>query len=112
VYVCEAITIETLALLALCINADRTGTPANLPRALALSITISIGDLFCHLSCEKIHKAKSFKIATTIKAAVSLDIGRHAIKTLGHIKKVGSYTVKISLGHNVVASATVIVAAE
>jgi large subunit ribosomal protein L9 len=51
-------------------------------------------------------------VATAIKAAVGLDIDRHAIKTPGHIKKVGSHMVKISLGHNVVASATVIVAAE
>ena len=51
-------------------------------------------------------------IATAIKAAVGLDIDRHAIKTSGHIKKVGNHTVKISLGHNVVATATVIVAAE
>ncbi len=51
-------------------------------------------------------------IATAVKAAVGLDIDRHTIKTSGHIKKVGSHTVKISLGHNVVATATVIVAAE
>ena len=51
-------------------------------------------------------------IATAIKAAVGLDIDRHAIKTPGHINKVGNHTVKISLGHNVVATATVVVAAE
>lgn len=51
-------------------------------------------------------------IASAIKAAVGLDIDRHAIKTPGHIKKVGSHTVKISLGHNAVASATIIVAAQ
>ena len=51
-------------------------------------------------------------IATAIKAAVGLDIDRHAIKTPGHIKKIGNHTVKISLGHNVVATATVVVAAE
>ena len=51
-------------------------------------------------------------IATAVKAAVGLDIDRHTIKTSGHIKKIGSHTVKISLGHNVVATATVIVAAE
>ena len=51
-------------------------------------------------------------IATAIKAAVGLDIDRHAIKTPGHIKKVGSHAVKITLGHNVVATATVNVVAE
>lgn len=51
-------------------------------------------------------------VATAIKAAVGLDIDRHTIKTSGHIKKIGSHTVKISLGHNVVATATVNVAAE
>ena len=51
-------------------------------------------------------------VATAIKAAVGLDIDRHAIKTPGHIKKIGSHTVKISLGHNVVAATTIIVAAE
>ena len=51
-------------------------------------------------------------IATAVKAAVGLDIDRHTIKTSGHIKKVGSHTVKISLGHNVVATATVNVVAE
>ena len=51
-------------------------------------------------------------VATAIKAAVGLDIDRHAIKTPGHIKKIGSHTVKISLGHNVVATTTIIVAAE
>ena len=51
-------------------------------------------------------------VATAIKAAVGLDIDRHAIKTPGHIKKVGSHTVKITLGHNVVATATIIVVGE
>ena len=51
-------------------------------------------------------------VATAIKAAVGLDIDRHAIKTPGHIKKIGSHTVKISLGHNVVATTTIIVVAE
>lgn len=51
-------------------------------------------------------------VATAIKAAVGLDIDRHAIKLPGHIKKVGNHTVKISLGHSIVATATVIVAAE
>ena len=51
-------------------------------------------------------------VATAIKAAVGLDIDRHAIKLSSHIKKVGNHTVKISLGHSIVATATVIVAAE
>ena len=51
-------------------------------------------------------------VATAIKAAIGLDIDRHAIKTPGHIKKVGNHIVKVTLGHNVVASATVIVVAE
>ena len=51
-------------------------------------------------------------VATAIKASVGLDIDRHAIKTLGHIKNVGSHTIKISLGHNVVASAIIIVVGE
>lgn len=51
-------------------------------------------------------------VATAIKAAVGLDIDRHAIKLPGHIKKVGNHTAKISLGHSIVATATVIVAAE
>ena len=51
-------------------------------------------------------------VATAIKAAVGLDIDRHAIKLPDHIKKVGNHSVKISLGHSIVATATVIVAAE
>ena len=51
-------------------------------------------------------------VASAIKAAVGLDIDRHAIKTAGHIKKTGNHEVKVSLGHNVVATATVSVVAE
>ena len=51
-------------------------------------------------------------VATAIKVAVGLDIDRHAIKTSGHIKTVGSHSVKITLGHNVVATTTIIVVAE
>ena len=43
-------------------------------------------------------------IAAAIKNATKLDIDRHTIKTTGHIKKVGSYSVKVSLGHNIVAT--------
>lgn len=42
-------------------------------------------------------------IAAAIKAVTKLDIDRHAIKTTGHIKKTGNYSVKVALGHNVVA---------
>ena len=41
-------------------------------------------------------------IAAAIKAVTKLDIDRHAIKTTGHIKKTGNYSVKVALGHNVV----------
>jgi large subunit ribosomal protein L9 len=43
-------------------------------------------------------------IAAAIKSVTKLDIDRHAIKTTGHIKKTGNYSVKVSLGHNVVAT--------
>ena len=43
-------------------------------------------------------------IAAAIKSVTKLDIDRHTIKTSGHIKKTGSYSVKISLGHNIVAT--------
>jgi large subunit ribosomal protein L9 len=43
-------------------------------------------------------------IAAAIKAVTKLDIDRHAIKTTGHIKKTGNYSVKVALGHNVVAT--------
>ncbi len=47
-----------------------------------------------------------------IKAATGLDIDRHTIATKGHIKKLGSHDVKISLGHNVVAKVSVSVVAD
>ncbi len=43
-------------------------------------------------------------IAAAIKTATKIDIDRHTIKTTGHIKKTGNYSVKVSLGHNVVAT--------
>ena len=46
-------------------------------------------------------------IAAAIKAATGTDIDRHSIKTVGHIKKTGTHTVKVSLAHAVVASVTV-----
>ena len=50
-------------------------------------------------------------IAAAIKTATKLDIDRHTIKTSGHIKKTGNYTVKVSLGHNIVASVAISVTA-
>ena len=50
-------------------------------------------------------------IAAAIKTATKLDIDRHNIKTTGHIKKTGNYTVKVSLGHNIVASVAISVTA-
>ena len=50
-------------------------------------------------------------IAASIKSAVGLDIDRHAIKTPGHIKTIGSHVVKVSLPHHVVAIVTVTVVA-
>ena len=44
------------------------------------------------------------EIVAAIKTATKLDIDRHNIKTAGHIKKTGNYSVKVSLGHNVVAT--------
>jgi len=51
-------------------------------------------------------------IAAAIKSAVAIDIDRHSIKTKGHIKKIGDHEVKVSLGHNVVATVSVIVVAQ
>ena len=51
-------------------------------------------------------------VASAIKSATGLDIDRHTIATKGHIKKLGSHDVKISLGHNVVAKVSVSVVAD
>jgi len=50
-------------------------------------------------------------IAAAIKTVTKLDIDRHNIKTSGHIKKTGNYSVKVSLGHNVVATVAISVTA-
>jgi large subunit ribosomal protein L9 len=50
-------------------------------------------------------------IAAAIKSVTKLDIDRHNIKTSGHIKKTGNYSVKVSLGHNVVATVSFTVTA-
>ena len=50
-------------------------------------------------------------IAAAIKSVTKLDIDRHNIKTSGHIKKTGNYTVKVSLGHSVVATVAISVTA-
>lgn len=46
------------------------------------------------------------EIAAAIKSATGLDIDRHNLKTSGHIKKIGTHTVKVSLAHNVLATVT------
>jgi large subunit ribosomal protein L9 len=51
-------------------------------------------------------------VAAAIKSAVAIDIDRHSIKTKGHIKKIGDHEVKVSLGHNVVATVSVSVVAQ
>jgi len=51
-------------------------------------------------------------VAAAIKSAVAIDIDRHSIKTKSHIKKIGNHEVKISLGHNVVATVNVSVVAQ
>ncbi|CAN2230423.1 RplI Ribosomal protein L9 [Candidatus Nanopelagicaceae bacterium] len=50
-------------------------------------------------------------IAAAIKSVTKIDIDRHNIKTTGHIKKTGNYSVKVSLGHNVVATVAISVTA-
>ena len=50
-------------------------------------------------------------IAAAIKSVAKIDIDRHNIKTSGHIKKTGNYTVKVSLGHSVVATVAISVTA-
>ena len=45
-------------------------------------------------------------IAAAIKAAAGVDIDRHSLKTAGHIKKTGNHSVKVALGHNIVANVT------
>jgi len=51
-------------------------------------------------------------VAAAIKSAIAIDIDRHSIKTKGHIKKIGNHEVKVSLGHNVVATVNVSVVAQ
>jgi large subunit ribosomal protein L9 len=51
-------------------------------------------------------------VAAAIKSAVAIDIDRHSITTKGHIKKIGNHEVKVSLGHNVVATVNVSVVAQ
>jgi large subunit ribosomal protein L9 len=50
-------------------------------------------------------------IAAAIKSATKVDIDRHSIKTTGHIKKTGNYSVKVSLGHSIVATVAISVTA-
>jgi large subunit ribosomal protein L9 len=51
-------------------------------------------------------------VASAIKSATGLDIDRHSIATKGHIKKLGTHDVKITLGHNVTAKVSVSVVAD
>ena len=46
-------------------------------------------------------------VATSIKAAVGVDVDRHRIKIDKHIKLVGKYVAKVSLQGSVVANVTV-----
>ena len=50
-------------------------------------------------------------VAGAIKAATGLDIDRHSLKLAGHIKKIGTHAVKISLAHQVVANVSISVVA-
>ncbi|MCX6443319.1 MAG: 50S ribosomal protein L9 [Actinobacteria bacterium] len=51
-------------------------------------------------------------VASAIKSATGLDIDRHSIATKGHIKKLGTHDVKVTLGHNVTAKVSVNVVAD
>ncbi len=50
-------------------------------------------------------------VAAAIKVATGLDIDRHNLKMTGHIKKIGTYAVKVSLAHQVVANVSISVVA-
>jgi len=50
-------------------------------------------------------------VAAAIKAATGLDIDRHNLKLAGHIKKIGTHAVKVSLTHQVVANVSISVVA-
>lgn len=50
-------------------------------------------------------------IVAAIKQTVGLDIDRHRIKPVGHIKKLGSYAVKVSLHSAVTANLSLVVVA-
>jgi large subunit ribosomal protein L9 len=50
-------------------------------------------------------------VAAAIKVATGLDIDRHNLKLAGHIKKIGTHVVKVSLPHQVVADVSISVVA-
>ncbi|MEI6216029.1 MAG: 50S ribosomal protein L9 [Actinomycetes bacterium] len=50
-------------------------------------------------------------IAAALKSVAGMDIDRHRIKIDGHIKKLGKYTVKVSLHSQVSANVSVLVVA-
>ncbi len=50
-------------------------------------------------------------VAAGIKAVTGLDIDRHDLKLAGHIKKIGTHEVKVSLAHQVIANISISVIA-
>lgn len=50
-------------------------------------------------------------VAAAIKVATGLDIDRHNLKLSGHIKKIGTHAVKVSLALQVVANVSISVVA-
>ena len=50
-------------------------------------------------------------LAAAMKKAAGVDVDRHSIKTNGHIKKTGKHSVKVNLGHNIVANVAIQVVA-
>lgn len=69
---------------------------------VSLSITAKVGT-----SNRLFGSVTDKEIAAAIKKAANVDVDRHSIKTNGHIKKTGKHSVKVNLGHNVVANVSV-----
>jgi large subunit ribosomal protein L9 len=51
-------------------------------------------------------------IVAAVKAQAGVDIDRHHMKLTGHIKKLGRYSAKLNLGHNIVANLAITVVAK
>ncbi len=51
-------------------------------------------------------------LVAAIKSTTGVDIDRHRVKLSTHIKKLGRYTAKVNLHHNVVANLTINVVAK